>query len=747
MKYQSLFYSLIITAFILSGILPAQEPEWVIHTNTGNVYTLVEEGNIIWAGTDQGLVKIDKISGDFTQYNCVNSKLPTQVVTDIVIDKHGNKWINAYRLAVFNNNNWTVFDTLFGDVIVNNILSIAIDESNVKWIGTRRGLLRYDGSTWTKIMNNGQEFQRNIHTVIVDKAGNKWMKIDGAIAKFKDSTWTLYDSSNSPLNHGVTNYQTPSIIAIDSMDNKWIATSEGLFKFDDTTWTVYDTTNSGLPSNHISTITVDGIGNIWLGLGKENSSSPVYLVKFSDTTCTVYDTTISHLKGLLDINSILITEDNQKLLAVTRNNYNAELVIKFNDTTWSEYGITNSHVPKSAITSITTDKVNNTWVGTEYYGIAQFNGSQWTAYSTPILQDYRTSGTIASDNENNLWVILIGDTWNTRDSLKIAKFDGTSWTTYDLYGQYGYYDNLMVIDNKGNKWIKIGHSLIKFDGENLTEYNSTNSNLPASTIHSIATDKSNKLWLGTEKGLVKFNDTSFTIYDTSNSDLPANYIKLVTLDNDDNVWMAVIGNGMSGGIIKFDGKQWTHYNLYDIYQEPNFVGGLAVDKTNNIWAVLPFGLLKFDGINWEVYDIEKFAFYDRYWSNSTKINLLIPTAVDTANNIWIGGRDGKLVVLKQENIIPIINEISPPNNITPKITIQKSNHAYRLYYSVTKSSHISLKVFDIKGRCITTLVNSFKKTGRYETSLNTNNLANGTYFINLRIGNNEGYTKKLFIVK
>ena len=62
------------------------------------------------------------------------------------------------------------------------------------------------------------------------------------------------------------------------------------------------------------------------------------------------------------------------------------------------------------------------------------------------------------------------------------------------------------------------------------------------------------------------------------------------------------------------------------------------------------------------------------------------------------------------------------------------------------SSHISLKVYDILGREISTLVNEEKTAGNYEVTFDAKNLASGIYFYRLQAGN---YTsiKKMILLK
>ncbi len=79
---------------------------------------------------------------------------------------------------------------------------------------------------------------------------------------------------------------------------------------------------------------------------------------------------------------------------------------------------------------------------------------------------------------------------------------------------------------------------------------------------------------------------------------------------------------------------------------------------------------------------------------------------------------------------PVILNQNYPNPFNPSTIIN---------YTVNDNSNISIKVYDMTGREIRTLVNSFQNAGTYSVSFNATNLASGIYFYVLRVnsGSNE----------
>jgi len=74
-----------------------------------------------------------------------------------------------------------------------------------------------------------------------------------------------------------------------------------------------------------------------------------------------------------------------------------------------------------------------------------------------------------------------------------------------------------------------------------------------------------------------------------------------------------------------------------------------------------------------------------------------------------------------------------------------SNPTTTIKYEIFETSHVSLKVYDILGRLVTTLVDDYETAGSHKATFTANNLSSGVYFYNLRVGGFNGTGKLLFI--
>jgi hypothetical protein len=67
-------------------------------------------------------------------------------------------------------------------------------------------------------------------------------------------------------------------------------------------------------------------------------------------------------------------------------------------------------------------------------------------------------------------------------------------------------------------------------------------------------------------------------------------------------------------------------------------------------------------------------------------------------------------------------------------------------YELPLASAVSLKVFDVLGREVATLVNERQEAGAYNIAFNAKTLSSGIYFYRLQAGNFVA-TKKMMLVK
>ena len=74
------------------------------------------------------------------------------------------------------------------------------------------------------------------------------------------------------------------------------------------------------------------------------------------------------------------------------------------------------------------------------------------------------------------------------------------------------------------------------------------------------------------------------------------------------------------------------------------------------------------------------------------------------------------------------------------------NPSTMISYSIPQSSFVTLKVYDIIGNEVATLVNQNQQAGKYDIRFNASNLSNGVYLYSIKTDNFTS-TKKMILMK
>ena len=110
-----------------------------------------------------------------------------------------------------------------------------------------------------------------------------------------------------------------------------------------------------------------------------------------------------------------------------------------------------------------------------------------------------------------------------------------------------------------------------------------------------------------------------------------------------------------------------------------------------------------------------------------------------ARQVILIGTSGNISAINSNKILP--NQFALfqnyPNPFNPSTIIS---------YEIPKHSFVTLKIFDILGREIATLVNEEKQIGKYSLKFDASNLSSGIYFYRITAGNFSS-VKKMILIK
>ncbi len=342
------------------------------------------------------------------------------------------------------------------------------------------------------------------------------------------------------------------------------------------------------------------------------------------------------------------------------------------------------------------------------------NGLHWSQYAVdttyPIItdlvknQDYIFAGTYngvyASSDTGKTWISL-GPPFSilsvyARDSVIFACIHG---------------GGLYRSENNGQSWTFI-------DGNHFYSY--------------LLYD--NKIFTGTFTGIYVSRDYGLT-WDFAA--LPNNII--TSLSKNDTYFFAA---NYTHGIFRSDdyGISWSPSNQglpldllhpYTVFARDSLIfAGLT---SNKIYLSIN------NGLDWQDFstgiDIGEETYHVKFALSGSKIFVSF-----LYNSLWYYD-------LSQITKVPVTN-----NGIPQKFILQQNhpnpfNQSTRITYSVSRSDHIILRIHDVRGKEIITLVNNVQRPDTYSVNFNASELSSGIYFYTLKIGNDCVQARKMLLIR
>jgi hypothetical protein len=409
MKSKLLLYFLLL--FSLHSA-KAQQWTWFRSDNSGlpsnNILSLsVNDSAIVYAGTISGLGKFK--NNIWTKVNVGPYQSPAilRVHTDSNKVFVGTETDGLWGLT---NSTWTHYDAFTSG---NGVPGIGIDSKDSLFRLDKFGDFDvWNGSGWRQILY----FFSQPNNLFVDRSDNVWLLSNNAgMKKYKNGVITDYPGYYLPTDPHLLPSGLLHDMIQDSSGIYWIASRDGLIRFDGTNFSIYTTANSGICSNRLSCVSIDSVGNLWIG---------------------TWDAGIS----------------------------------KWNGTTWQTFNITNSPLASPLINDMVVDSANRIWIANGYnsvflpytgQGVFQLdedidlsNGQLPAAPDSLKAVVISVNEVILSwkDNSNNESGFLlersIGNT-NNFQQIKFLNFNSTTYTDLTTQGGNIYYYRIRSVNNVG----------------------------------------------------------------------------------------------------------------------------------------------------------------------------------------------------------------------------------------------------------------------------------------------------------
>ncbi|MBC5996766.1 hypothetical protein EAI30_06655 [Romboutsia ilealis] len=539
------------------------------------------EDNIMWVGTENGLMKINikslEVKAFYHDEDDINS-LTNSSITCLEEYKDGSIWVGTkYGVNVIRKDLSINQDTLHIYDEKSYIYNIEIDDLNKVWISTKGGILIYDINKLSDIV------------WIIDNEGVKQYSI-------KEKRIEMFAANKKPNNIDNNNF-----VLSDSQNNIWISSSNGIIKYSQDTLN-YEIFNKDmnseykLTSNSISCFYEDRNGTIWIGTDKG--------------VCILnYNKQFNYSDK--DKNIVSILEDDKYLWVATKFDgiYIYDKSGKYVDRLYNindELSLSNKYIKNlfkigDRFIVIVTNKETISF-DTENF-----------SYQQHILKDgYSNELNYIYDDGEFIWVSATNGFYSQKIYTEERTYYNNNLNKFNITP---YHISYILPDKNDDNIIWLGGvniGLVKFHKENgvIKRYKhdfSSENSLINNYINCMIFDDLGNLWIGTNIGLSKLDikTEKFTSYTTAEG-LSNNFINSILIDDSDNLWIST-NNGLNKfnieteKIVKFskmDGLQGYQFNLNSSFKQKN--GIMIFGSTNGITYFNPDEIVKSKAVDEKV---------------------------------------------------------------------------------------------------------------------------------------------------
>lgn len=335
------------------------------------------------------------------------------------------------------------------------------------------------------------------------------------------------------------------------------AGGHGVLRFDGEEWTRW-TAADGLPHDRVTSVAVAGDGAVW-------AATAAGLARFDGDGWTAH----TAVDGLAHDETVRVAAGpDGTVWAVTRG---------------------------ETLTGDGTRKRTD-------YGLARFDGEQWTSWSSDGDLAAEHLGALAVGPDGRVWVdVAFGPNASAGDEIGVARFDGEEWTRSTIAeGHHVRNANALAVAGDGAVWAGTDHGVYRFDGQQWIG-RGTGAGLGDETVHAVVAGDDGTVWAATHRGVRHFDGDAWTSWTTDTS--PPDRSRSVAADGDGTVWA-----GMGPGVARFDGQQWTTYAPEDEEGLRGFGGyAVATGQDGSAWAASHDALgevARFDGQRWVAVTVE-----------------------------------------------------------------------------------------------------------------------------------------------
>ncbi len=595
-------------------------------------------------------IKFEKIS--------VENGLSQSSVLSIIQDSKGFMWFatldglnkyDGYNIHVYRNKPDDIFSV--SDNIINVLYETKDKQNSTLWIGTAaNGLCSYnkikDNFTVFKHQKSNPKSLSN-NTINDIKGNNKtlWIATNKGLNEFDIKNRIFYKYRKNSDNNSLCS-DTVKCLSFYNKDILYAGTAKGLNIINIKTDKIERIKPDILTGLVINALKTDNQGILWIGCNKGLFSYDIFKKELKSYT----DFIKKNKKTYKTINITSLSLDKENILWIgTQENG----LIKLNTISkkvemFKHDPVNNNSLSVNNILSVYVDKSGILWVGTSLGGINKWNraAENLRVFRHNPYDKYSLSApqvrTFYVDKNNTVWVGTVEGGLNKWDKNK-GKFFHYMHNSDNPKSISHNHIRSILEDSKGNFWVATdGGGLNLFNREKGTfkyiKAGKTTNSLSHNRVWKIYEDKDKNLWIGTFGGGLNLflpeNQTfkRFMHEPNNPNSLCNNEVTSILQDKNGYLWI-----GTFGGLNKFDIKNNIFKKYIYLKNDSNSLSNNRVyciyeDKEGFLWIGTKGGLNKF------IPDKEKFISYTT--ENSELPNNVILGIAEDNEYLWLSTNNG-----------------------------------------------------------------------------------------------------------
>jgi ligand-binding sensor domain-containing protein/two-component sensor histidine kinase len=442
-------------------------------------------------------------------------------------------------------------------VAQSQVYSLLQDHQGNIWMGTRGGgISKFDGKKFTTLSGRDGLVNGFVHKMKRGKDNRIWVATNNGVSVYDGRKFESYKLPNAQGNLVVFD------MCFLEKDIVWLGTSKGIYAIENEKLVEKNKELNFEPQN-VSAVFKDKKGVIWIGTNKG--------VHRLTRKSSSWKREFMGDQNKLMLNAITCFQEDKKgrLYFGTYGDgmycFNGKLTYRLD---------LNKELYKSSVFDIYFDQEGVLWIATLREGIIQYNPltKAFTSYNQYQGLSNNHVRSILQDNAGNMWFGTSGGGTCQFNGSEFSHFTTTSGLganfVYSIYR-----------DSQDRLWIGTGQNGLSLFSENKFEQFNSSNGFKNVKVKSIVEDKLGNLYFGTEgQGVFRYRKGEFELVNGTDK----LYIRQLKLHPDGSIWMATSGAGLLQ-IDPLQNKIVQQYNYSNERLLQSRLTCLHIDHFGRIW--------------------------------------------------------------------------------------------------------------------------------------------------------------------